>query len=124
MKKIIIISLFVLAYFSGVYAQVSKVPANPNPFQYSQPDSTKITLILKGDENLHWAESIDGYTLLSSEEGGYEYAKLDKSENLINSGKLAHEENLRTKNEKRFLKKIPKGLFFSESQVAASKKIK
>jgi len=102
MKKILILNVFILATLFGAHAQINKVPANPNPIKYQQPDSTILTILLKGDENLHWAETSDGYTLLSNQNNGYEYAKLDKTENLVISGRLAHEPESRTKKENRF----------------------
>jgi len=103
------------------HAQVNKAPASKKPIEFKQPDGTILIIFLKGDEKLHWAETKDGYTLLSNKDGGYEYARLDNNKNLINSGKLAHEQDIRTKKEKRFLKKIPKGLQFSEAQIKKSK---
>lgn len=105
----------------GAQAQVNKVPASKQPIEYKQPDGTIITIVLKGDEKLHWAETKDGYTLLSNIEGGYEYAKLDKCKNLIKSDRIAHEEDKRSRKEIRFLKKIPKGLQFSDAQILKSK---
>jgi len=121
MKKLfIIIALVFISYFA-VHAQVNKSQASKKPIEYKQPDGTNLTIVLKGDEKLHWAETIDGYTLLSNKDGGYEYAKLDKHKNLISSGKLAHESEKRTKKETRALKKIQKGLQFSEVQIKKSK---
>jgi hypothetical protein len=105
----------------GVHAQVNKVPATKKPIEYKQPDGTVLTIFLKGDEKLHWAETLDGYTLLSNKKGGYEYAKLDKYKNLIKSGKLAHEANKRTKKEAKYLMKISKGIQFSDAQIKKSK---
>ena len=119
-KSLIIIALMFVSVFI-THAQVNKVPASKKPIEYKQHDGTLLTIFLKGDEKLHWAETKDGYTLLSNKKGGYEYAKLDKNKNLINSGKLAHENDKRTKKEARFLKKIPKGLQFSENQIIKSK---
>ncbi len=119
-KTLIIIALIFVSVFI-THAQVNKVPASKKSIEYKQPDGTLLTIFLKGDEKLHWAETKDGYTLLSNKEGGYEYARLDNNKNLINSGKLAHEQNIRTKKETRFLKKIPKGLQFSEAQIKKSK---
>jgi len=123
MKKtiIILVLLFFNSLFNSVNAQINKVPASNKPIEYNQPDGTVITIILKGDEKLHWAETIDGYTLLSNEKSGYEYAKLDKNENLTRSGKLAHNQDKRTKKEVRFLRKINKGLTFSKTQIIKSK---
>ena len=119
--KIILLSLVMSSLFYGAQAQINKVPASYKPIEYKQPDNTVLTIILKGDEKLHWAETIDGYTLIANEKNGYEYAKLDKSKNMITSKKLAHNQNSRTKREIRFLKKVQKGLSFSEYQIKKSK---
>jgi len=124
MKKtniILVLLFFFNSLFVVAYAQINKVPASNKPIEYKQPDSTILTIVLRGDENLHWAETIDKYTLLSNSDGGYEYAKLDNSNNLIRSNKLAHNSEKRTKKEKRFLKKIPKELKFSVFQIKNSK---
>jgi hypothetical protein len=121
MRKIFVILTIICSTIIVTQAQVNKVPATKKPIEYKQPDGTILTIILKGDEKIHWAETIDGYTLLSNKSGGYEYAKLDKHKNLVKSGKLAHQADKRTKKELRFLKKIPKGICFSEAQIEKSK---
>ena len=121
MKKTFVLLMFMCSFLFIAHAQVNKVPASKKPIEYKQPDGTTLTVLLKGDEKLHWAETKDGYTLLSNKKGGYEYAKLDRRKNLIKSGKLAHEEGKRTKKEMKFLNKIPKGLRYSEAQIKKSK---
>ena len=121
MKKSFIILVLIFISILGVEAQINKVPASKKPIEYKQSDGTVLTIVLKGDEKLHWAETKDGFTLLSNSDGGYAYAKLDKCKNLISSGIVAHEADKRTKKEIKFLKKIPKGLQFSESQIKKSK---
>jgi hypothetical protein len=122
MKKLLIIILVMLSTFGVVNAQVNKVPAIKKPIEYKQPDGTIVTIFLKGDERFHFAETSDGYTLLSNSNNGYEYAKLNKCKNLVSSGKLAHNADKRAKKEIKFLKKIEKGLKFSDEQMKNSKK--
>lgn len=43
--------------------------AYPGLVNYRQPDGSRIVLRIMGDENLHWAETEDGFTLLSDSEG-------------------------------------------------------
>ncbi len=122
MKKTLILLLFMCSSLIVAHAQVNKVPASKKPIEYKQPDGTTLTILLKGDERLHWAETTDGYTLLSNRKNGYEYAKLSRCrKNLVLSGKLAHEADKRTEKEIKYLKKIPKGLRFSEAQIKKSK---
>jgi len=122
MKKLFIIIALTFTCFHIVSAQVNKVPASSKPIEYKQPDGTIVTITLKGDENLHWAVTSDGYTILSNIEKGYDYAKMDKNKNLVSSGKLAHNPEKRSKKEIKFLKKIEKGLKFSDEQIKKSKK--
>jgi len=121
MKKSLIIILLMFSSLFVAHAQVNKVPASNKSIEYKQPDGTVVTLTLKGDENLHWAVTSDGYTIISNKEKGYDYAKLDKNKNIVSSGKLAHNADNRTKKEIRFLKKIEKGLNFSDAQIKKSK---
>lgn len=58
------------------------VPAYPKPVKCTQPDGTIVTLILKGDECCHWAETPDGYTLLRDSENYWAYAMQDKNGNV------------------------------------------
>lgn len=106
-----------------VHAQEHNVQASNKPIEYKQPDGTTTTILLKGDENMHWAVTTDGYTLLSNViTKGWEYGKKDCNENLILSGKIAHNPDIRKKKEIKFLKKIDKGLKFSDAQIKDRKK--
>jgi M6 family metalloprotease-like protein len=96
-------------------------PAYPYPIQITQPDGSVITVILKGDEKVKWAESADGYTLLRNSKGVFEYARLNSQGDLVPSGIGAAES--RTKAAQSFLATIPKGLTYSKSQVAMLKEI-
>lgn len=44
-------------------------PANPEPVVWDQPDGTQITVRLFGDEHGHFAETMDGYTVVRSADG-------------------------------------------------------
>lgn len=119
MAKYFALCLFLV--FIGMpilHAQENRAPASGKPIEYKQPDGTTTTILLKGDEKIHWAETTDGYTLLSNPVSkGWEYGKKDCKDNLILSGKIAHNPDARGKKELRFLKKIDKGLKFSDVQI-------
>lgn len=51
------------------------VPALPTPITVVQPDGTKITIQLRGDEHLNWAETTDGFTLLRDKNGFWTFAE-------------------------------------------------
>ncbi len=104
--------------------QLFAVTARPQPVAYTQPDGSSITLVLKGDEFIHWAETTDGYTIMSNRQGTYEYASLDQSGNLVFSGVQAHDAASRDAAESVFIQQLRPGLFFSESQVNQMKALK
>lgn len=97
------------------------LPAPKDPIVLEQSDGTSITVYLRGDENLHWIESEDGYTLIRLDGQCY-YAVKAKDGNLVASDMPAHAAALRTEEEKVFLQGIPKGLFYSESQLEPVRK--
>ena len=111
--KILIFMLF----FTMPVSELLPVPAYPYPIRYKQPDGKCITIQLKGDEKVHWAESTDGYTLLSNGKNGWEYAVKDVAGNLKSSGVLARDANERTEKEKKLLISLQVQLRFSPQQV-------
>jgi len=119
MKKFLFLVILVTVLFSKAYA----VPAYPGPIKYTQPDGSVITVQLKGDERVHWAESSDGYTLLSNGKNGWEYAVADQSGDIKASGILAREVSKRTLQELQFLKGLSKNIRFSSKQVNLLKSV-
>jgi M6 family metalloprotease-like protein len=111
----------VLLLAAGFSNKSFAVTADPNPVEYRQPDGTIITLMLKGDEFIHWATTTDGYTILSNRSGAYEYAVLDQDGNLVFSGIQANDPGRRNAAEIAFTQTIQPGLFFSPSQVSGMK---
>jgi M6 family metalloprotease-like protein len=99
------------------------VPADPRPIKFRQPDGSVVTITLKGDEKIHWAETIDGYTLLSNGKKGWEYAIVNRNGDIECSKILAHEKDKRVVKENKLLRKIPQKLTFSKNQVQILKQI-
>ena len=54
------------------------MPAYPKPITVAQPDGTSITICLKGDERMNWAETTDGFSLLRNADGYWTFARKDK----------------------------------------------
>ena len=113
MKKLLLFTLLVIVYLHKSLA----APAYPGILKYTQPDGSEISILLKGDETVHWAETTDGYTLLSNGKNGWEYAYTDSKGDLIASGVLARELNIRTSNELKLLRGLSKNIRFSTKQV-------
>ncbi len=51
------------------------VPASPETVETLQPDGSKISLRLKGDEWFHWHQTVDGYPAALRSDGYWVYAK-------------------------------------------------
>ncbi len=52
--------------------------ASPLPVGLVQPDGTKITLHIRGDEYFHWFEDLQGFTVIL-EQSTYVYATLNSA---------------------------------------------
>lgn len=113
MKKIFSVLLLLVAA-----ARVLAVPAYPERIVFTQPNrETTVTIFLKGDERVHWAETLDGYSLLHSDDGSLVYAYSDDKGNMMPSRFLASEIEARSNEVSLFLKNTPKHLHFSQQQV-------
>ncbi len=99
------------------------VTANPHPVIRTQPDGTTITILLHGDEYIHWTTTSDGYTIMTNVSGVFEYAMLQADGKLVFSGIKAHNIEKRNADELAFLQKIKPGLFFSEAQMDEMKQL-
>jgi M6 family metalloprotease-like protein len=119
MKKVYFLVVFILFISRDVYSVI----AYPYPVDVKQKDGTTLKIIQRGDENLHWTETTDGYTLLKNDQGIFEYATLNSSNDLVCSGIKATDRPLRTTVENQFLSKISTGLTFSSSQVSIIQQI-
>ncbi len=108
---------FILFLSTPVFA----VTAYPDPVVYQQPDGSILTLLMKGDEWIHWAETPDGFTLLSDPSGRYVYAVRDHAGNMVLSSVQANDSAIRNEAEKKFLQTLEKKLFFSETQLREMK---
>ncbi|MFZ4412599.1 MAG: M6 family metalloprotease domain-containing protein [Bacteroidales bacterium] len=97
------------------------INAYPYPIEFSQPDGSKISILLKGDEKIRWAETSDGYAILYNKTGTYEYAVLDSKNNMIPSGIQARNQKNRSKTDNIFLNNLPKYLHYSSEQIQMMK---
>ncbi|MCL2027661.1 MAG: M6 family metalloprotease domain-containing protein, partial [Bacteroidales bacterium] len=121
MKKVLSF-VFVIILFAT--QQSFAVPAVPWPVDYELPDGTTITIQLRGDERLNWAETPDGFTLLRSSDGFFEYAVQDQVGDLKLSGIRARNEAERTVQEQSFLLNKTKHLRYSNSQVETLRQLR
>ncbi len=99
------------------------VSAYPQKVEILQPNGSRVTVILKGDERLKWAETVDGYSIMRNGNGDFEYAKLNPNLDMVPSGVAVNNVLERSSTEIQFLNATKKGLSFSVSQVQMMKSI-
>ena len=112
-KQAFVIIAFLLFAFSSM-----AVPAFPDLVTFRQPNSElTVSIFLKGDERVHWAESEDGYSLLHADDGTLMYAYRDADGNMVPSAYMATEVKDRSEEVNAFLSLVPKHLRYSKQQV-------
>ncbi len=116
MKKLLQILLGTI--FISLTSNAHAVPAYPHTVEYTQPDGKVIQMNLKGDEYVHWAETIDGYTILQNEQGYYVYAVKNTDGSLGLSNTIVSPRKERKERERAFLSSMQKGLRYSKKQIA------
>ena len=114
MRKVIALSLFISFFLSKLVA----INAYPELINFRQPDKkTFVSIYMKGDEKVHWAETVDGYSLVTNDDGYFVYATLDADENMVASQYIATNIEDRPDEVIKFLERTPKKLRFSHMQV-------
>ena len=100
MKKVLLAAIAILVC-TATYA----IPARPVPIDVTQPDGTKITIRLNGDENFHFTTSDDGF-LLKEVNGFFYYATMKENGEIEASNFICKPIEKRSVNEKVFLQNI------------------
>jgi M6 family metalloprotease-like protein/uncharacterized repeat protein (TIGR02543 family) len=116
MKKEKIFTVILLAFLLFMAPVLNAVPAKPYPSPFTQPNGETLTIMIKGDERIHWSETLDGYTLLYNQEKYLTYAQLDEDENLQPSDIIATDIEKRDIATLAFLNTIEKKLGYSDTQ--------
>ena len=62
-------------YLIVITITIKAAKADPTPFTIIQPDGTKLTLVLHGDEYFSWISTLDG-VLVTKKNKGYYVAKV------------------------------------------------
>ncbi len=120
-KRIIISVSLSLCIFAG--QEISASPANPTPLKMKQPDGTEVTIKLKGDENVKWMESMDGYSLMYSKDKYIVYAVLNEKGDMVPSEVVFQESTLRSTDLSAFKGSLKKRLRYSSSQIKIFREI-
>ena len=85
---------------------LSAIRAKKDPFVITQPDGSKLTVRLHGDEFNKYRTTEDGILVKQNNKGYYTYAQTDAKGNLVSSQKIAKNKNLRTADDLNYLKSI------------------
>ena len=118
-KSFLDVAVLILALFTSMV--IMAVPASKKPITKKQSNGKTLTFVLYGDEHLHYAKTLDGYTLLlnNSIGGDYVYATADAQGNLVPSNVIAANADQRTADDKKFLAGLQSDLRYSLSQINA-----
>lgn len=109
MKKLLLTFCLIV---TAVVARAAK--ADPTPFTVIQPDGTKLTLVLHGDEHFSWTSTLDG-VLVAKKDKGYYVAKIAPDGTLEATDLLAHNADVRTTAEIKTAKAQKKAFFFKNA---------
>lgn len=85
------------------------VGAYPFPQEIMQPDGTRLTIRLHGDEWFNWTATSDGYRIVRNQLGVFEYASVLKSGEVVPSGIKVSDVAYRKPEEIAFLQSVSKG---------------
>ena len=107
-KHIIIALLLLLTVGAVAQERPSRVPAKRDPIEIMQPDSSFLTIYLRGDEWHHVRMTTDGYVIKQNKKGYYCYAKENAHGQIVPSSRVAKNPENRTKCDWHYLKKLDK----------------
>jgi len=122
MKNKLLIFILFIAFVLTNQSAIAVI-AYPYPVEIVQSDGTKLTIILKGDEHVKWAQTLDGYSIMRNSKGVFEYAVIDSNNDMVPSGLKVKNVNERSSSDILFLTNVKKGIGYSKSQVEMMKSI-
>ena len=100
MKRFLLVLVAALVIFAGFAA-----PAYRKPFTVKQSDGTVLTVILSGDEALHYYATADGKPLVKEQNGDFSYATFSNGA-FVSTKQLAHDSARRSAGELALLSSI------------------
>ena len=100
------LSILVMAMVMGIVSSMA-IPASKKPVQVKQPDGTTVTIMLHGDEWMHFNTTADGYSVVKNQQGYYVYA--EKKNGVLKATRMvAHDTQLRGAAEQSYLTGVKK----------------
>ena len=101
MKKHILFLILVFVAIAAVAA-----PARRNAKKVKQSDGTELTVVLTGDEAMHFYTTLDGKPLVKESNGDYSYATFSSQGEFVSTKCLAHDKGSRTLSERNLIASI------------------
>jgi immune inhibitor A len=111
------LSIICLATAICTYA----VKAWPFPVDMRQSDGTTITVVMHGDEDFSYYTTLDG-VLLARQDNDFYVATINSEGELISTGQLAHNAELRTAAERKLANDQNRSLFLQTGQAEANRR--
>lgn len=107
MKKIILtLGLMLTLVILPTMGQApQRVQAIKDPIVRELPNGDSLTIYLRGDERHHWTMTLDGWAILEKDNGYFYYQRVNRKGELKVSCRKAHNEDQRSKCERRWLDK-------------------
>ncbi|MDR3651740.1 MAG: M6 family metalloprotease domain-containing protein [Paludibacter sp.] len=121
MIKRILLLVLCAFFYQIIFIPVFAVKAYPYPFKVSQPDGTKLTIRLKGDEFHHYKTTEDGYLLKTNSKGYLTYATMNSLGEVVESKYIAKDVINRSSSERLFLKTVDTSAAIQKLQSAPVK---
>ena len=103
MKKSIVIFLLL-----SVSVLLFAVPASPEPFIVKYDDGSALTVLLKGDENFHWYETVDGFQIKKNVNNRFEYVQKGLYKTNSFASLIAHDPDIRDAQERDLVSQLSK----------------
>lgn len=110
-KHVLTIILTTFLCFLGL--NLYSMPAVPWPVEKQLSDGTTVSVYLRGDERVHWMESLDGYTLMYNSNKDIVYATVNAEGDMVPSQLLYTSDKPKSFSDNG----IKKGLRYSLAQV-------
>jgi M6 family metalloprotease-like protein len=85
---------------------VSAIRAKKDPFVITQPDGSKLTIRMNGDEFHKFRSTVDGIVVKKDIKGFYTYARTDANGNIVAGKVIAKDKNKRTADDLNYISSI------------------
>ncbi len=90
MRRVKMKKIFILLAMLCVALSSFAAPAYRKPFKVKQSDGTELTVVLTGDESIHYFATLDGKPLVKEQNGDYMYASFSEEGCFVSLKMLAH----------------------------------